>query len=295
MRKPGHPKFQPRKTNEGVKKPVRETHWGDVAEWYDKLVGDEGSEFHREVILPGILRMLGIGNAKRETRNAKLRVADLACGQGVLCRKLAQADCEVVGVDAAATLIEAARKRNAAEGLAIRYEVADVTKLVDEHGKLAGNLPAGGFDAVTIVLAIQNMTPLSPVWKAVHGLLKVGGQLIVVMMHPCFRNPRQTDWTWDEKRGEEGRTVFEYLTSGKVEIQTHPGLAAHGKDDSATPNFHRPLQAYVNTMGNAGLLIDHVAEWVSHKVSQPGPKKAALDKARKEIPMFLALRARKVG
>src|SRR3954471_21924231 len=79
----------------------RPTHWGEVAEWYDTLVGDEGSEYHREVILPGVMRMMGGGNAKAETRNAKRaegnrRVLDLACGQGVLCRQLAAAHCEVV-------------------------------------------------------------------------------------------------------------------------------------------------------------------------------------------------------
>ena len=122
--------------------------------------------------------------------------------------------------------------------------------------------------------------------------------MIVVMMHPCFRVPRQSDWIWEDRGsggvGEQGRVIKQYLSSSKVDIQTHPGLAAHGKDDSTTPHFHRPLQAYINTLGNAGLLIDHIEEWISHKVSQPGPKKAALDRARKEIPMFLAVRARKV-
>ena len=114
------------------------------------------------------------------------------------------------------------------------------------------------------------------------------------MMHPCFRVPRESDWVWSEE-GAQGRVVRQYLSSSKVEIQTHPGMAAHGKGASATVHFHRPLQAYVNTLGNAGLLIDHVEEWVSHKVSQAGPKKAALDRARQEIPLFLALRARKVA
>src|SRR3982750_4523574 len=94
------PKPQARHTS--LPAPGKPTHWGEVAEWYDALVGDEGSEYHREVILPGVVRMLGIGNAKRETRNAKegIRVLDLACGQGVLCRRLAGVGCEMVGVDA---------------------------------------------------------------------------------------------------------------------------------------------------------------------------------------------------
>jgi 2-polyprenyl-3-methyl-5-hydroxy-6-metoxy-1,4-benzoquinol methylase len=264
------------------------THWGEVAEWYDKLVGDEGSEFHQHVIVPGVMRMLG-------GKVAGLKILDLACGQGVLSRKLAQEGCSVIGVDAAAELIAAARKRNEMEKLPIRYEVADATRLLRDDGTLAVNVgDAGAVDAVTIILAIQNMTPLSPVWQACRAALKPGGSLIVVMMHPAFRVPRASDWAWKDGGDQQGRVVYQYLSSAKIEIQTHPGKAAHGKGSPTTPHFHRPLQAYVNTLGNANLLIDHVEEWVSHKTSEAGPKKAALDRARKEIPMFLAMRARKV-
>jgi ubiquinone/menaquinone biosynthesis C-methylase UbiE len=260
-----------------------------VAEWYDKLVGEEGSEYHQQVVIPGIVRMLGLKERPRQ------RILDLACGQGVLCRKLAAEGCDVTGVDAAEPLIEAARRREEQEKAGIRYVMADATKLADESGALWG-LDAGGFDAVTLVLAIQNMTPLSPVWQGCKVLLKPGGTLIVVMMHPCFRIPRQSDWIWQQEidGGAQARLVRQYLSSTKIDIQTHPGKAAHGKSDQSTPHFHRPLQAYINTLGNAGLPIDHIEEWVSHKTSQAGPKKAALDKARKEIPMFLAVRARRM-
>jgi SAM-dependent methyltransferase len=200
----------------------------------------------------------------------------------------------MVGIDAAEPLIAAARKRNAGDGLAIRYEIGDATKLRDVGGQFAAGLAAESFDAITLVLAIQNMTPLSPVWQACRGLLKPGGALIVVMMHPCFRIPRQSDWHWDLGTGTQVRLVRQYLSSSQISIQTHPGLAAHGKEGGATVHFHRPLQAYINTLGNAGLLIDHIEEWISHKKSQTGPRQMALDQARKEIPMFLALRARRV-
>ena len=40
------------------KPPTVPTDWGDVADWYDQLVGESGSEYHREVVLPGTLRLL---------------------------------------------------------------------------------------------------------------------------------------------------------------------------------------------------------------------------------------------
>jgi len=272
------------------KAPKKHTHWGDVAEWYDTLVGDDGSEYHRKIILPGVLRMLERGKMDEETP----RILDMACGQGVLCRRLAEEGCEVTGVDAAAPLLEAARQRNKRDKLAIEYMLADVTELLDDNDRLIPKLKASMYDAVTIVLSIQNITPLSPVWEACHKLLKPGGKLIVVMMHPCFRVPKQSDWHWDEASFTQSRLIRQYLGSTDIEIQTHPGHAAHGLDDSSTTHFHRPLQAYINTMGNAGLYIDNIQEWASHKTDQVGPKKEAIDRAREEIPLFLALRARKV-
>ena len=266
------------------------THWGDVALWYDKHVGDEGSEYHREVILPGVLRLLSLD----KITTGQPRILDLACGQGVLCRALAKAGCQVVGVDAAAELIAAAKRRNAADNLPIDYRVADATKLVEGIGKTAEVYRPSSFDAVTIVLSIQNMAPLSPIWHAVWSMLKPKGALVVVMMHPCFRIPRHSDWAWHDKAAQQQRVIAQYLSSAEISIVTHPGDAARGLGSTTTTHFHRPLQAYINTLGNAGLFVDRLDEWTSHKMDQAGPKKAAMDKAREEIPLFLALRARKM-
>jgi hypothetical protein len=73
-----------------------------------------------------------------------------------------------------------------------------------------------------------------------------------------------------------------------------PGEASTGKIGETTLSYHRPLQAYINTLGNTGLWVDHIGEWASHRKPPAGNRFEALDKSRKEIPLFLALRARKV-
>src|SRR5690349_4304729 len=105
------------------------TAWGgEVAEWYGRLVGEEGSEYHREVVLPGAARLLAIQPGET--------ALDIACGQGVLCRLLHEKGASVTGVDAAADLIRVARLRS---GPDIAYHVGDAREL--------GFLPAGRFDA----------------------------------------------------------------------------------------------------------------------------------------------------
>src|SRR5437016_2016449 len=79
------------------------TDWDNVADWYDQLVGESGSEYHRQVVLPGVLRLLALQPGDS--------AIDIACGQGVLCRILNERGVETTGIDAARELIAAARER----------------------------------------------------------------------------------------------------------------------------------------------------------------------------------------
>jgi ubiquinone/menaquinone biosynthesis C-methylase UbiE len=57
------------------------------------------------------------------------RVLDVACGSGNLAIEAAKAGADVTGIDIAANLIEAAKKRAAAEGLDIKFEEGDAEAL----------------------------------------------------------------------------------------------------------------------------------------------------------------------
>ena len=253
-------------------KPLR-TDWGEVASWYDKLVGESGSEYHREVVLPGVLRLLAPQKGER--------MLDVACGQGVLCRILQERAIEVTGVDAAIDLIRAARERGPAD---IRYQLGDANDL--------NFLAPGSFDAVACVLAIQNIHPLQPVCAGASRALRTGGRFVIVMMHPCFRGPKETSWGWDDKAIVQYRRVDRYLIPRKAPIVTHPGSAP----DQYTWTFHRPVGAYVKAMRQVGILVDTIDEWTSHKFSTGGNARSAAENlARKEIPMFLAMRGIKIG
>jgi SAM-dependent methyltransferase len=280
------------------------THWGDAAEWYDQLVGEEGSEYHRHVVLPGALRLLAARPGDH--------VLDIACGQGVLCRLLARQGVAATGVDAAPDLIRFARERNAQLGN--KSAVGSGQSAVEDQASTTGGsssslptadcplptyflhdvrdlsfLPESAFDAAACLLAIQNIHPVAPVFASVARALKPLGRFVVVMMHPAFRNPKETHWGWDDKQKLQYRRVDKYLLPRKVPITTHPG-----KSKDYTWTFHKPIEAYVKAARNAGLLIDALEEWPSHKTSTSGPRAPAENVARSEIPMFLALRGVKI-
>ncbi len=243
------------------------TDWSEVADWYDELVGESGSEYHREVVLPGVLKLLG--------PPAGQNILDIACGQGVLCRLLHAKGATATGVDSASQLIRLARERS---DPAIKYYIGDARdlKFILERR----------FDAAACMLAIQNIHPISGVFESIQRVLVPGGRLVMVMMHPCFRGPKYTSWGWEGNTAQY-RRVDRYLIPRKEPIVTHPG-----KDAKAyTWTFHRPLQAYIKALRAVGLLVDAIEEWPSHKMSEAGPRASAENLARKEIPMFMAIRA----
>src|SRR5437016_3035329 len=254
-----------RKPHRDAPRKEPKTDWGGVADWYDRLVGDEGSEYQREVVLPGVIRLLA--------PKAGEAMLDIACGQGVVCRMLSERGVKMTGVDAARELIAAARQRS---DPSITYHVGDARKLADV-------VPANHFDAAACVLAIQNIHPIHGVFEGVARALKPNGRLVIAMMHPCFRGPKETAWGWDPKEMVQFRRVDRYLIPRKSPIVAHPGKSP----DTYTWTFHKPIESYVKAARNAGLFIDALEEWPSHKTSTSGPRAAAENRAREEIPLFL--------
>ena len=238
------------------------------------------------------------GEIAGSSRLAGLRVLDLACGQGVGSRAIAERGAEVVGVDAAAELIEAAksheRLRVVREGQSpIRYVVGDAVR-VGESAEVAEH---GPFDAAVCVMALTNIDPLGPMLEGVASALKPGGRFVAILSHPAFRIAGETSWGFSESRDAQGkahvrqyRRVDSYLSESAQKIAMHPGAAP----DVTTTTFHRPVCAYVNAFAGAGLLVDRLEEWASSRLSKPGPRANEENRARAEIPMFLAIRGVKV-
>jgi ubiquinone/menaquinone biosynthesis C-methylase UbiE len=265
--------FRPRpgKNGPAPQQEKSDTSWDQVAGWYDKLVGERGSDYHENVILPGALRLLAPQRGEK--------ILDIGCGQGVFSRELARAGAEVTGIDSSAGLIKAAQAR----GTGINYFVADAADL--------RRFPNESFDAASCIMALQNMEPLNKIASEMGRVLKPQGRLLLVMSHPCFRIPRQSGWGIDEQRKLQYRRIDSYLTPQKIPIKMHPGA----NPDLLTWTFHRPLSEYFAALAARGLAVTRLEEWSSHRQSKPGSSSRMENRARGEIPMFLSLRAEKIG
>jgi len=238
-----------------------------------------GSDHHERVLIPGALRLLEIAPGQA--------VLDIACGQGILSRDLAARGARVVGVDAAEGLIERA-KAAGGEGEPA-FLVGDAQRLEDTVTP-----PEGGFDSAVCMMALMNIADLGSVLAGAAEMLSPGGRFVGVILHPAFRAPRQTSWGWVGDRAEDQRQfrrVDAYLGETASPITMNPGEAAGGGEAVTTTTFHRPIGRHVAAARRAGLLIDALEEWASQRESQPGPRADEENRARREIPMFLAFRA----
>ena len=274
MHRPGGPHTQRGETAAGA---APGTSWDHVAAWYDQLVGETGCDYHQHVILPAAIELLSVTHGQR--------VLDLACGQGVLARRLVEhGAAEVVGVDASEKLIAAASDR-AAGDRRLKFVTGDVRRLWTA-------LPSGErgkFDAAACIMAVHDFDPIEPAFMGAAEALRPGGVMVVIMMHPCFRVPRQSSWGWDEAKATQYRRLDRYATPMTIPISVSPG-----RDPSQqTQYFHRPLEQYVNALGAAGMGVTACRELLSHRRSEPGARSRGENRAKGEFPLFLALKAEK--
>jgi SAM-dependent methyltransferase len=249
------------------------TAWDEQAAWYEQRHGDEGDDFHREVILPAVVRALG-------TPDEGQTVLDLGCGTGVSSRFLVDAGWRVHGIDASEAQLEHARKR---ASMLESYQAADLTA--------RPQLPEGlAADHAVAVLSLQDCDPLDAVLQFTAAVIPPGGSLTIILTHPCFRVPKHATWGWDEERQLQYRRVDAYLTPKSLPIRTHPG---RGGQSAISHSFHRPLQAYLNALGAAGWGVTGSEELCSHRRGTQGVRAAAEDRACREIPVFLLLQAQR--
>lgn len=246
---------------------ARSQSWDPVAHWYAGWAGPNGSHYHRTIAVPLMLELLELRGGER--------LADLGCGHGILAPPVARSGARYVGVDLSSRLIAEARRNHARHG---RFLVADATQLPG-HSLLADS----SFDVVTFLLSIQDINPLEAAIAEAARLLRKGGRLGMVMLHPCFRIPRQSGWGWDEGRGLKYRRLDSYLSRLAVPMQEH--------GQGTTRSYHRPLEDYVTALNRAGLAVTAIREVADNA----GPQDKRADKrATREFPLFLGLRAVKL-
>jgi SAM-dependent methyltransferase len=217
-------------------------HWDAVAPRWSEQVR-AGMDIYREYFNnPAFLRFVG-------NLSGKL-VLDAGCGEGFNTRLLAASGARIVGADISPGMIALAREEEERNPRGIRYEAtsfSDLHPFADES-----------FDVVVSFMALMDGPDLPGAVRAVHRVLRAGGEFFFSVLHPCFLTSG-FDWIYGENGEKLALAVTRYFDDVPYVDEWH-FKNAPGGDDFATPRFPRTLSEYLNPLAGAGFVLAAIKE-----------------------------------
>jgi len=217
--------------------------WNANAEFWDERMA-EGNDFFNLLVWPAVERLL--------RPRAGERLLDVACGNGVTSRRLANVKASVTAFDFSEAMIHLARKRGGED--AIDYRIIDATN----HEELL-ELGSASFDGALCNMALMDMADIGPLMSALGSLLRPDGRFVFSVVHPCFNNPAAVQMGELEDRAGTLVTTYSVKISRYLTSYTKVGLAMH-EQPVPHPYFHRPLSALFAPALEAGMLLDGIEE-----------------------------------
>ena len=193
------------------------------------------------------------------------RTLDLGCGEGRLSRDLKALGHTMVAVDASPTMAAAARDADPA----LEVHLSDAADLSFEDGT---------FDLVAAFMSLQDMDDFEGALREAGRVLTPDGRLCLAVVHPLASAGR-----FD---GDDPTSPFvidgSYLGRNRYED--------HIERDGLAMTFvseHRPIQAYVDAVAHAGLLVERLVETDVPDSAITRPR----SRRWQRLPLFLHIRA----
>lgn len=195
--------------------------WNQNADFWDRAMGDESNEFHRQVVRPKVTKLLAPNDVDH--------ILDIACGNGNYSAYLAEKGASVVAFDYSEKMIALARERQKRYESNIEFCVADATnkKSLMSLGR------ERSFTKAVSNMAVMDITNIEPLFKAVYTLLKDDGIFVFATQHPCFVT----------------------LTDQYMTAHSYYGIAIEGQPKEQC-YYHRSIQDIFQVCFQAGFVID---------------------------------------
>ncbi len=165
---------------------------------------------------------------------------DVGCGEGWLSRAISSQGRDVVGIDASAPLVEAARRAEVQHGA--RYETVSYAELATRSTDL------GAPFAVAVCNFALLDDNICAALSAIHAVLSLNGTLLVQTVHPftaCGDRLYQNGWR------EETFDAF------------------GGRFPSAMPWYFRTIGSWITELHEAGFVVESVTEPTAANAALP--------------------------
>ena len=141
--------------------------------WWDKAGPMRALHDMNELRVGWIADRIGEHFAGRQS------ILDVGCGAGLAAEALAKRGHEVVGIDASAEAIEAARRHADGQGLALEYRAATAETLAAEGRRFA---------VITALEVIEHVADPASFLRVLAGLLAPGGLVFVSTINRTLRS-----------------------------------------------------------------------------------------------------------
>jgi ubiquinone/menaquinone biosynthesis C-methylase UbiE len=249
---------------------MSEGGWDEIAGWRDARMGEEGDLWHRALIDPTLLSVIGPVRGRR--------VLDLGCGNGYLSRRFARAGAEVVAIDASPATLRFARRRERASPLGIRFEVRDASHL--------DAFADASFDLVVANMSLMDIRDAEGAVREVARVLHPNGRFVFSINHPCFDIDTQSMWSVEHELYEQ--MIWRKVRSYREEKEVDVPWRISESETRFTKSFHRTLATYSMYLREAGMAIVRLEE--------PSPLPELIEKSEQgrmiaEIPLHLVVEA----
>ena len=254
-------------------------HWDENAEAWTELVRAGYDHYRDGLNTPAFLEMLPDVEG--------LSGLDVGCGEGHNTRLVANRGARMTGIDISGTFVRHAKEEEDRKPLGIRYERASAVKLP---------FADSGFDFIVAFMSLMDIREIEKVLAEIFRVLEPGGFLQFSISHPCFATPHHKNL-----RDEDGRTyaheVGGYFRGMDGEVQewtfsAAPPEAQEGKRPFRVPLFTRTLSEWLNTLLNAGFILEGFGE--PYPGDEAVRERPGLQDAQ-VVAYFLHVRARKPG
>lgn len=248
--------------------------WEELSDWYDKKQGESGDLWHRSLIDPALLKLIGDCRGKE--------VLDLGCGNGYLARRFAREGAGVTAVDSSSRMIRNAQAHDPENHLKIVYIHADANRL--------SMLPDASFDLVFANMSLMDIEDAEGAIREVSRVLKREGRFVASISHPCFDNGSNSGWLIEKISGEP-RKIYRRIRAYRKPFSENIPWRLQNNERKFTQAFHRPLNWYGRILSSNGLTITALEE--------PEPTEEFLEKEEDslgfiEVPLHLVFEAIKL-
>ncbi len=253
---------------------VSNEEWEKQADIWDSRMGEEGNDFHLELVRPAVDELL-------DPKRGEV-ILDVGCGNGIYSRHLVQIGARVTAIDVSAVMIDNARRRTHEPEGQITYKVLDATSV-----EQLTSLGEDTYDAVVCNMTLMDLAEVRPLAEVIPLILKKEGRFVFSVAHPCFNNSVGTSRVVEESYDQHGRRQINSIkVSSYITPKSGTSKGICGRD--AQHYFHRPLSSLLSIFFETGLVMDGISE----PVFEPQEERELGQSRFSEIPWAFVARMR---